>query len=149
MTSTLSSCITRGATTSLRFPAGSVYNRCPLGAAYVGSLPSTEVEPFWAFMSALSVDSLCRFMHKNLMRVFPQLGQSVRSWPRLANMLETPPLKMIPAFAPPPRRYPNRKQDAGHYSRVAHCSLWRAITGLYDAGYSRTQVAVLLVEHGL
>ena len=113
------------------------YPACPLEAAYLGFLRDTEIAPFWQFVQALSYDSLCQFMHRNLMRAFPQLGASVRNCPRLAAELEHEGL------------LPAARQHQRFYRRDIHMSLWRAVTLLHDSGGSKSRIAELLERSGV
>jgi len=109
----------------------------PLGAAYLGTQPLDTLGASLEYARGLSDDVFCSFMVKNLCRLFPQLGESVRAWPRLATELECRGLI--------PRSRPYQHE----YRREIHVSLWRVITDLHASGSSAESVADLLARHGL
>ena len=107
------------------------------GAAHLGALREPEIEPFWQFRKTASDESFKEHMVRSLMRVFPQLGSTVRSWPALAAELES--LSLLP------RRARNRTA----YRREEHMSLWQTIVCLQYEGSRKAEIADFLARHGL
>ena len=87
---------------------------------------------------ALEDDAYCRRRIRELHRVFPHIGASVRQWEPLARALENRGMLVrIRPFQPT-------------YRQEIHVSLWKLITGLHDIGsWSNPQIADLLDQHGL
>ena len=114
---------------------------CPLGAAFLGTLHGpADIGRTLGLFANSSDESTCQFILQGLMRSFPQLGQTVRSWPKLAGELEREPFSVLP-----PTRH-----DQLAYRREVHMSLYRVITRLHDdLGKSKEQIADLLQKHGL
>lgn len=131
----LSTAIQSGAS-SINSLAGTPYHD-PLGAAYLGAQPPDSLPVALDYARSLSEDSFCSFMVKNLYRLFPQLGASVRAWPRLATELECRGLV--------PRTRPYQRE----YRQAIHVSLWRVITDLHKRGSTLPEIADLLGRHGV
>ena len=110
---------------------------CPLGAALLGSVRPSELETFWVFLRSASHESACADIQRSLYRAFPHLGQTVRSWPRLAEELERE--RLIPRI----RSYQTE------YRREIHVSLWKVITDLHAKGVGKGEIAALLGRYGL
>ena len=77
-----------------------------------------------------------RFAHC-LLGTFPDLGASVRNWPKFAEELEQK------------GRIPRIKPNQNHYRRDVHVSLWKVLTSLQEQGMGREQISELLRKHGL
>lgn len=131
----LSTAIRAGAPLADGFTTGP-YN-CPLGAAYLGTLSEAALPHFWNYCKSVSDEALCSTMLRSLHRAFPHLGQTVRSWPRLAGELEQRGLL--------PRARPYQVE----YRREIHKSLWQLIADLHVMAWSKTEIADFLGGHGL
>lgn len=133
----LSSAIRKG----IRLPNSAdlgVYQSCPLGAAFLGSIASErEFAGFCVSLQAMSRESMYEQVQRGLMRAFPQLGQSVRAWPRLAEVLEHESV------------IPTMQRGSLIYRRQVHCSLWKAVTCLHDQKWDDVRIAELLERCGL
>ena len=109
----------------------------PLGAAYLGSIHPGAVEAFFEHVRSITKDNLCTFMLHNLHRAFPQLGSSVRAWPRMVEELERD------------RLIPRIRTNQPAYRAEVHISLWKVICDMHAAGESKEQIAEFLGRHGL
>src|SRR3990167_2898262 len=121
---------------------------CPLGAAYVRTLPPERLESFLSYARAMDRSVFCEFMHREIMRTFPWLGYSVRAFPvvhdnqrigsaGIATGLER--LGLLPCC-----RYYQVS-----YRRAVHKSLWTVITKLHDRNFQAPAIADLLWAWGL
>ena len=83
-------------------------------------------------------DNMCRVRIRELHRVFPHIGASVRQYPSLALKLES--LRVLPRIRP--------FQQA--YRQEIHRSLWQVITDLHDfSGWANSDIAEMLDQHGI
>ena len=101
-------------------------------SAYIGSMDTEESREY----HASGVRFPGRFAHC-LLGTYPQLGASVRCWPRLAEELEQK------------GRIPRIKPGQAHYRREIHVTLWKVLADLQAQGVSRSQTAELLARAGL
>lgn len=108
----------------------------PLGAAFLGMLYTGALEAFRGFVQHTSPDALCVYVCHGLHRAWPELGRSVRCWPKLAEELEQN--RLIP-----------RLLGDNVYRHEAHVSLFKVITDMHAAGESREHIVALLRRHGL
>lgn len=129
----LSTAILRGAVVPVRATVRPYYcapgSMCPLGAAHLGSMTSGEIDDFWPFIAGLGHEAACDVMHRGLMRSFPQLGQSIRSMPRLVSALAG--------------------EAPGLFPRRGYVSVWRVACVLHGAGRRVADVADVLAKGGL
>ena len=102
-------------------------------SAYVGAMDDLEQANYKADGPAGYPG---RFAHC-VLGTYPQLGASVRCWPRLAEELEQK------------GRIPRAKPGQTHYRREVHASLWRVLTSLQEQGWAKSKIAELLAGHGL
>lgn len=77
-----------------------------------------------------------RFAHC-LLGTFPDLGASVRCWPKLAEELEQK------------GRIPRVKPGQTKYRREIHVTFWKVLTDLQAQGMGRGQISELIGRHGL
>lgn len=77
-----------------------------------------------------------RFAHC-VLGTYPQLGASVRCWPRLADELEQK------------GRIPRVKPGQAKYRREIHVSLWKVLVSLQEQGWAKSRIGELLMRHGL
>lgn len=110
---------------------GQSYSNDLLLAAYAGSMSYEErIE----FSNAGITGYPGRFAHC-LLGTYPQLGASVRTWPKLAEELEQK------------GRIPRIKPFQSKYRREIHVSLWKVITSLQALGQTKGAIADLLTRH--
>ena len=109
----------------------------PLGAAYLGSLRPESVPFFWEFVRESTHEVLCKSMLHKLHMKWPEIGSSVRAWPRMAEELERD------------RLIPRVRTNQPVYRAEVHVSLWKVICDMHAAGESKGQIAEFLGRHGL
>jgi len=109
----------------------------PFGAAYIGDLREREHQGWWAFFHSASDASRADYLFRSLMRAFPHLGASVRTWSRLAEALERQNLLL------------RVRRDQTAYRAEIHISLWLAIDRLSMLGETKDDIADLLAGVGL
>lgn len=102
-------------------------------SAYIGSMNDVEAEDY---KTEGPPGYPGRFAHC-LLGTFPDLGASVRNWPKLAEELEQK------------GRIPRIKPNQSHYRRDVHVSLWKVLTLLQEQGMGRGQISELLKRHGI
>lgn len=138
-TPTLSQAIRRGSDTlpgrlERRYIDLDLEASCPLGAAFLGSLPhgAADVQRFFTLARNSSDESIAEFILVGLHKAFPWIGQSIRGNARLEGHAEREGLV---------RRLP---QETKGYDRVSHISIFAALTRLHDEkGWSKDQIAAL------
>lgn len=108
-----------------------------LGTALIGQISETALPHIWIRINGSSPESLCSYALDALHRAFPELGRSVRTWPRFAEELERD--RLIPRLRPNQTKY---RQDI-------HVSLWKVLSDMYAAGEAREAIADTLARHGL
>lgn len=138
----LSSAILRGAERAPSEAKRGRYFEAPdatdiLGAAVLGQLPAGAVMAFWERIESYSHPQLCAFMLHDLHQKWPDLGRSVRTWPRMAEDLEAD--RLIPRLIP---------HQTTHRPEI-HVSLWKVLVDRYHAGESRESIAAWLGRFGL
>ena len=104
-------------------------------AAYLGAMDADEQTEFFSH-HAQEKRYPGRFAHC-LLGTYPQLGASVRTWPKLAEELEQK------------GRIPRVKPFQSKYRREVHVSLWRVLASLQAMGQTKAQIGELLGRHGL
>lgn len=140
---TLSDSILRGhALCPTRLPFGYINataSACDaLGAAFLGTLHGAhDLQRFTELVRNSSTESICTFIHHGLMKSFPQLGMSLREFPRLQRALGS--------SKPPDLEY----QHDGYQLRHP-ASLFRTITFLHDLErWDASEISATLARAGL
>lgn len=128
----LSEAIKKGARHAGSLPG--VWAECPLGNAYLGALNDVSRAAFLPLAQSMSADALGALMVRNLHRVFPHLGMTVRTWPRFL-------------------AYCQERGMVAKDKRVCpvmnNISLWRAVVLMSDEGMPKPEIAAKLAECGL
>lgn len=108
-----------------------------LGTAYLGQLHPGALVGFQARVRASSNEAIRDLMLRELHRVWPDLGRSVRTWPKFVEELERD------------RLIPRLRANQSAYRQAIHVSLWKVLTDLQAAGELREAIAARLAGHGL
>lgn len=108
-------------------------SRDVLLSAYVGAMEGQDADDYKARGPARYPG---RFAHC-LLGTYPQLGASVRCWPRLVEELEQK------------GRIPRAKLNQTRYRREIHVTLWKVLSDLQTQGWAKGKIAELLGRHGL
>ena len=86
---------------------------------------------FFSVLAAASDEAGSVMVLDRLHRFFPQLGASVRCWPRLAERLEDEAPGLVPRA---------RSGQVKHRLEI-HVSLWKVLSGLPRLGWSNARIA--------
>ncbi len=108
-----------------------------LGAAYIGKPRDERLDHAWSILRPFTQPQLCAYMIHDLNKSWPQLGGTVRQWPRFAEELERD------------RLIPRLRTNQVSYRQEIHVSLWKVLTDLEAGGESREAIAARLAGHGL
>jgi hypothetical protein len=108
-----------------------------LGAAMLGQVSETALPHVLTRLRTSSHESLCQYMIHELHRAWPDLGRSVRAWPKFAEELERD--RLIPRLRP----------NQTTYRQEIHVSLWTVLTKMQVVGEAREAIADTLARHGL
>lgn len=107
------------------------------GTALIGQVSETALPHIWIRINGPSPESLCSYALDALHRAFPDLGRSVRAWPKFAEELERD------------RLIPRLRTNQTSYRQEIHVSLWQVLSDMYAAGEAREAVADTLARHGI
>jgi len=108
-----------------------------LGTAFLGQLSEAALPHVLTRLRTSSHESLCQYMLDALHRAWPDLGRSVRAWPKFAEELERD------------RLIPRLRTNQAVYRQEIHVSLWQVLIDMSGAGEGREAIADTLARHGL
>jgi hypothetical protein len=113
---------------------------CPLGTAFLGTLYGPDdVAKFTALVGNSSDESISNFILMGLHKAHPEVGVTVRHWPKLAGALE----QQVPTLVP-------RARFGDHHRQEIHPSLFKVISQLHDRhDWKREAIADMLERVGL
>lgn len=118
---------------SAAIQSDSLSSRDILLSAYVGAMEGQDADDYKARGPARYPG---RFAHC-VLGTYPQLGASVRQWPKLAEELEQK------------GRIPRAKPGQTHYRCEIHVTLWKVLSDLQAQGWAKGKISDLLGRHGL
>lgn len=117
------------------FPVLRASDRAPLDALLDAAHWNDEDRAkFVSLLAAASDETGTMMVIDRLHRFFPQLGASVRCWPKLAERLEDEAGALVP----------QARKDQTKYRMEIHVSLWRVLSELPGLGWSNDRIAATL-----
>ena len=117
------------------FDALRASDRAPLDALLLAAhWDEADKARFFSVLAAASDDAGAAMRLDRLHRFFPQLGASVRCWPRLAERLEDEA----------PRLVSRARSGQVKYRMEIHVSLWKIFSELPGLGWSNERIAGVL-----